>query len=64
MYLIPTLSGDVEVVGKPILKNIRISIKNSAPQNHVYATILRSGMVNVPTYLPSALRRGLFLQPR
>ena len=58
------LMSNVEAVGKPLLKNIRISMKNLASQNLVYATILRSGMVNVSPYFPHSLRRGLFLQPR
>ena len=54
----------VEAVGKPLRKKVRKISMNSSSHNRVDGAISSSGLVNVPTYLPSALRRGLFLQPR
>ena len=58
------LSLIVEVVEKVLLRKMQIRVRNLASQNRLHGTNSDVGMVNVPRYLPLALRRGVFLQPR
>ena len=60
----PPVNSNVEAVGKPLQTKMQKRAMNLASQNRVDGAISSSGMVNVPPYLPSTARRGLFLQPR
>ena len=60
----PPFTSDVEAVGKPHLRKMRKGVRNLALQNRLHGAISLAGIMSVPPYLPRALRRGLFLQPR